>query len=474
MNNILYAAQEYWAKGFSIIPVNADKRPAINWKPYQDKAMGANELDEHFKNSNGIALVTGFNDLVCIDFDTPNIDKFEHETYDIVEDFVEPFLDIAKQFLNDDQYAIAESKSGGRHFYIRVEDGVFDGNLKLAYMPAISKATGKPANKVIIETRGRGGYVICFPSEGYKWLHADLQDNELTVVTKSQYEQVIELPTSFSQVLGNKESFAQKQPKERNLPTRLSVIDAFNEKHYPSEFLERNGYKLILKGSFIDIYLAPDSTSKNAGVRLFHNTNKAIVFSHHANDLLGDGKGHDTFDVFKILEHSGDFDSALKAAREELGIPTSKAYRANTKKGDTKQPELSEEPWGELLEISEDRIPISAFDAELIPIQIREWVLSKARMTSVHIEYILMPLIASIGGIVAHKIGVHPKRKDKGWCEATNLWCAIVGQPSTRKTGSINAATSFAKGISNKAVIRFGEEKGKRQAEVKSLEAKGL
>ena len=467
MNKILCAAQDYWRKGYSIIPVNTDKSPAINWKTYQDKAMSAKKLAGYFKHSNSIALVTGFNRLVCIDFDTADSDKFEHKPYDIVKDFFNPFIDTTQQWLSDDQYAIAQSKSGGRHFYARVESGVPDGNLKLAYMPATSKATGKPTNKVIMETQGRGGYVVCAPTESYKWLHGDLQDNELTTITKLQYEQIIELTTNFSQVVSSRESFAKERSKESISPTRPSIIDAFNEQYHPSEFLYRNGYKLVFEGPFIDTYLAPDSTSKNAGVRLFHNNSKAIVFSHHANDPLGDDKGHDAFDVFRILEHGGDFDSALTDAREELGIPESKAYRVT----DTKQPGQSEEPWGELLEISENSLPAPMLDVELIPESLREWVISEARELSVHPEYILMPLIASLGGLIAHKFGVFPK-ESTSWCEPTNLWCAVVGEPSTRKTGAIKKALSFVKVINDRAIEKFMEEKGKRAVEIKVLEAR--
>ena len=468
MEQILHAAQEYWARGFSVIPVNADKTPAINWKAYQGKAMSARQLVGHFKHSNSIALVTGFNGLLCLDFDAADTDKFEHQPYDIVKDFFEPFIDRVQQWLNDDQYAMASSRSGGRHFYVRIQGGVPDSNLKLAYLPATSKTTGKPANKVIIETRGKGGCVVCAPTEGYKWLHGDLQDHELTTITKAQYGQIIELATNYSQVV-SKPSFSE--PKERNSPTRLSIIDAFNEKYHPSELLARNGYKLVFKGPFINTYLAPDSTSKNAGVRLFHNTDKAMVFSHHANDPLGDDRGHDAFDVFRILEHNSDFDSALQAAREDLGIKEGKAYRGNSTRIKSRHSEQSEEPWGELLEVSEDRVPAPMLTVELIPEPLREWVMSEARELSVHPEYILMPLIASLGGLIAHKFGVYPKESEN-WCEPTNLWCAVVGEPSTRKSGAIRKATSFAKVINDRAVEKSREERSKRAVEVKTLEAK--
>ena len=45
-----------------------------------------------------------------------------------------------------------------------------------------------------------------------------------------------------------------------------------------------------------------------------------MIFSHHNTDALSDGKPHDAFDVFRILEHGGDLISALHAAAALLNM----------------------------------------------------------------------------------------------------------------------------------------------------------
>ena len=42
------------------------------------------------------------------------------------------------------------------------------------------------------------------------------------------------------------------------------------------------------------------------------------VYSHHGNDPLNDGKPHDSFDCYKILEHNGDETAALIAVARSL------------------------------------------------------------------------------------------------------------------------------------------------------------
>jgi putative DNA primase/helicase len=42
------------------------------------------------------------------------------------------------------------------------------------------------------------------------------------------------------------------------------------------------------------------------------------VFCHHAGDPLSSEHAHDAFDVFRLLEHGGDYRTAVKAAAQAL------------------------------------------------------------------------------------------------------------------------------------------------------------
>ncbi len=87
------------------------------------------------------------------------------------------------------------------------------------------------------------------------------------------------------------------------LPTNSqNPIDAFNATYAASDILLRNGYKQQGKR-----FLHPNSTSKIAGVRILDN---GRVYSD-SNDILNNGHAHDAFEVFKLLECSGDMKTAL-------------------------------------------------------------------------------------------------------------------------------------------------------------------
>jgi hypothetical protein len=79
-------------------------------------------------------------------------------------------------------------------------------------------------------------------------------------------------------------------------------IDAFNANFTAHDVLIRNAYKQIGKR-----YLHPNSSSKVAGVRILDN---GRVYSD-SNDALNDGKSHDAFDCYRLLECGADMKAAL-------------------------------------------------------------------------------------------------------------------------------------------------------------------
>jgi hypothetical protein len=83
-----------------------------------------------------------------------------------------------------------------------------------------------------------------------------------------------------------------------------SPILAFNALYSVHDVLTRNKYKRAENGK----YLSPNSTSKEAGVIVLNDDR---IISYH-NDLLNDGKSHDAFDCYRLLECGGDMRAALR------------------------------------------------------------------------------------------------------------------------------------------------------------------
>lgn len=86
-----------------------------------------------------------------------------------------------------------------------------------------------------------------------------------------------------------------------------SPIFEFNSTYTVHDVLTRNGYKRATNGK----YLSPNSSSGLAGVSIIQDDNgNERAFSHH-NDILNNGKAHDAFNCYLLLECGGDYRRAL-------------------------------------------------------------------------------------------------------------------------------------------------------------------
>lgn len=164
------AAHAFAAVGCSVVPARPDgtKAPAAFWKQYQQRRPTTDELHDWLDSGqyDGIGLICGTV--------SGNLEMLELEGRAVVEGLVQQL----QTALTDDGFSdlwtrlwsgYAEATpSEGLHFLYRV-DGTPRPNLKLARRPATADELAlKPAEKVkvLIETRGQGGYVIVAPSAG--------------------------------------------------------------------------------------------------------------------------------------------------------------------------------------------------------------------------------------------------------------------------------------------------------------------
>jgi hypothetical protein len=108
---------------------------------------------------------------------------------------------------------------------------------------------------------------------------------------------------------------------------QISPIDGFNDAHSVRAILAAHGYRA--KGSK---YVAPSSGSGMAGVVILQGQDgKERAFSHHSNDQIADGRAHDAFDLFCILDHSGDEQAAIQAAANMLTVSSGESLHSHNR-----------------------------------------------------------------------------------------------------------------------------------------------
>lgn len=156
---VLLQSLDYFHSGFNVIPiVPGHKNPALpSWDKYQQEKPTEETLRTWFPNNNrNVALVMGAVSGNCTALDI--------EKESAAEDLLFLLRDKGHHGLLEKlgtTYCVRTPR-GGRHYYFKSTTTY--PSLKLAY-DTPTMEDGKPKAKILIETRGEGGYVLAPPSQ---------------------------------------------------------------------------------------------------------------------------------------------------------------------------------------------------------------------------------------------------------------------------------------------------------------------
>lgn len=156
---VLFQSLDYLHSGFNVIPiVPGQKNPALpSWDKYQQEKPTEETLRTWFPDNNrNVALITG---KVSGNFTALDIEKES-----AAEDLLFLLRDKGHQGLLEKlstTYCV-KTPRGGSHYYFKSTTTY--PSLKLAY-DTPTMEDGKPKAKILIETRGEGGYVLAPPSQ---------------------------------------------------------------------------------------------------------------------------------------------------------------------------------------------------------------------------------------------------------------------------------------------------------------------
>lgn len=307
-------AKKYISEGFSVIPVTLNKEPALySWIEFQERQMTDEEIEKHFLNADGIAVLCGGPwRLFCLDVDLK---------YDLTGDIFERFKkEVPKEILK--KLYVQKTKNNGYHLVAKVPSTRLFGNQKFAsryttpeekhgtYLdyfydpitrPNALKIASNDISRVIFESRSgtpesAGGYFLVPPSHGYEKVYGKIGE-----ITEDEYDILTDTARSFEEVVKEKTLYKRVQSGS----WEITPFDMFNQEYDALGLLLKYGWTIRGKhtGRYVRLKRPGKAASKDSAI--FDTSTKVFnVFS--TSTSFNVGVGYPPASLFIELECNGD------------------------------------------------------------------------------------------------------------------------------------------------------------------------
>jgi len=281
-------------KGYSLIPLNSDKSPKLRtWTNSQKEAI----KDLSIFKDNNIGLVCGkvSGNILVIDVDC----KYDL-TGKLYSDLKE-LIENSKEGLFD-KFQIHATVKGGFHLIFKTESDPI-GNKKLASRLATEdeKAKGDKV-KVLIETRGEGGYICFPPMDGYSILKEGFE-----TITDDELDILLSCCRSFNEI---QEKEVEYNKKIDNSIYVNSPFEDYNNRGDCVQELINNGWKFVFeRGNNIHLK-RPGSTDSRTSANFSKEHNKFYVFS--TSTEFKENTAYSPVAVYCKLNHNDNWSECAK------------------------------------------------------------------------------------------------------------------------------------------------------------------
>lgn len=313
-------------EGLQFVPVAKNKQPIIQgWQ--------TSSATHNLKNCQGVGIVCGklSGNLSGIDVDVKySLDGKLYDQYCQLVDEADPNL--------RRKMVVQRTRTGGYHWLFRCSK--IEGNKKLANRPTTSDekndtyktrlakelAAGTPQEeakrlalkeahedkvRVLIETRGEGGYLMCWPSEGYDLIDGDFQS--IAEISPEEYDTLFACARQLNEIV-------EEHKPHNYTPTKktfkgLSPFDDYNERGDVLELLQNHGWKYVKqKGSKFLLLRPGQSSAAHSGN---YDTAKRWFSVFTTSTAFQTQTAYLPYAVYAMLEHDGDYKAAKQALYEQ-------------------------------------------------------------------------------------------------------------------------------------------------------------
>jgi putative DNA primase/helicase len=95
--------------------------------------------------------------------------------------------------------------------------------------------------------------------------------------------------------------------------------------------------------------------------------------------------------------------------------------------------------WPEPTPLPDALPPVDPFDAELLPVALRAWVMDIAHRMQCPADFPAVAALVALSSLIGARAVIQPKARDD-WQVVPNLWGAVVGRPGVKKSPALGEA----------------------------------
>lgn len=305
MSKLALIAEKLCDKGYSIIPLWPEEKTPMVDKFSVNNPMAFKDfskyIDAHPNLGIGL-LMGGEKKLSAIDFDLK---------YDVTNTLFDRYKKAAPSSITK-KMQVNKTKNNGIHFVLSCD--IVEPNqvlasrettneeVKATFIKSLGKekfldtclAASNDRTRVLIETRGEGGYIVYPPSLGYTHVYG-----KINKITFTEYECLMETARSFN------EYFSPVKMKGFATDDEEDLIDKFNKENDGLSILTRHGWEIVAENSK-DVRLRRPGDSYSKSSALFDKiTNTFVVFT--TSTIFKTREAYKPFDIMLGLEYNNNF-----------------------------------------------------------------------------------------------------------------------------------------------------------------------
>lgn len=320
---MLEAALTAFRAGLSVLPPKEDGSKApdtLEWTSRQVTRATEEEIRRWYSTPrHGLGIVCGAV--------SGGLEMFEFEGRAVTEGIYDEFLTAAEQSGLGRlvvQIATGYSEStplGGIHWFYRCSQ--IQGNEKLARRPSTEEELAhSPLDrvKVLMETRGEGGYAVVAPScgsvhaSGVPWVLIEGGFESIITITPEERAELHRLARGFDQMPKPQPS-SSSRPEFPSDGKRKRPGDDFNERTVWGDLLEPRGWRRLFTTRGGNEHWCRPGKERGTSATISHD-GEGVLYVFSSSTPFEPDTSYSKFGAYAVLEHGGDYRAAAAALRD--------------------------------------------------------------------------------------------------------------------------------------------------------------